>query len=56
MPTVEFKLDIDDKVKVTPTGHTGIITMLGRDESGNHYYIKNSQESNWWPERHLEKQ
>jgi hypothetical protein len=54
MQTVTFKFEIDQKVKVTKIGITGVITMCGYDNGGPMYVIKNGKESEWYSERLLE--
>ena len=58
MKTVEFKFNIDDKVKVTKTGFTGIITScaITRDPAmpEKSYFVDGAENSGWYAERLLE--
>lgn len=52
MERVTFKFDLDQAVK-TPFGDDGIVTMLGRDDGGNCYYVKTAKFSQWYKEKEL---
>ncbi len=49
---VEYKFDIDQRV-VTPFGEDGIVTMLGYDDGGQQYYVREKERSNWFKESQL---
>ena len=57
MKTVEFKFDLDDKVTVTKTGFTGIITSCAisgdPDMSEKTYFVDGAENSGWYAERLL---
>jgi len=55
MKTVEYKFDIDEKVKCIVTGETGVICMLGLDDGGVQYFVKAKNASNWWKEKQIKK-
>jgi hypothetical protein len=48
--TVNFKFEIDQKVKVEKLGITGIVAMCAFDEGGNTYYVKTPDNDNWFRE------
>jgi hypothetical protein len=51
---VEFAFDIDDKVIVKPIEATGVVAMLGLNDSNDKtYYVAGKEKSGWWPERQL---
>ncbi|MES2207301.1 MAG: hypothetical protein V4525_10990 [Pseudomonadota bacterium] len=50
---VEFKFSLDQKVKTT-FGSIGIVSMLGFDSGGQHYYVKTEHNDAWLKECHLE--
>lgn len=52
MKSVDFKFDIDDRVK-TVFGDVGIIDNLGFDDAGVRYWVKRSSESQWFKEAEL---
>jgi len=52
MKTLEFKFDIDQKVK-TPFGDEGLVTMLGHDDGGNCYHVKTAKDGQWYKEKQL---
>jgi hypothetical protein len=53
MKTVTFKFEIDQKVKVTKLGITGIVSMCSINDAGNTYYVDTENGSSWYPERLL---
>jgi hypothetical protein len=50
MKTVEFKFDIDQKVKVEKLDMTGVITMCAFDKGGPVYLIQNGKDAGWYTE------
>jgi len=52
--TVDFIFDMDEIV-ITPFNEQGIISMLGFDDGGNHYYVKGNTSANWYKEKQLRK-
>lgn len=52
MKTVEYKFDLDQKVK-TPFGDEGIVSMIGFDEGGKQYFVKTSNNGQWFKEDQL---
>jgi hypothetical protein len=51
--TVNFKFQVDQKVKVEKLGITGIVTVCGIDDSGNTYYVDTGNSGSWYAERLL---
>jgi hypothetical protein len=54
MKTVNFKFDLDQKVKVEKLGTTGIIAMCALEKGGPIYLIKTGTNSDWYTESLLE--
>lgn len=50
---VDFVFDLDQKVIVTATGESGVITNLNLDDGGKKYYVQGSGDGKWWAERFL---
>jgi hypothetical protein len=53
MKTVEFKFDIDQKVRVEKLGIDGFVTVCAIDDCGNCYFVKTTNGGDWYYERHL---
>jgi hypothetical protein len=51
--TVNFKFEVDQKVKVEPLGITGIISLCGFDDGGVKYYIDTATGGDWFKEKFL---
>lgn len=49
---VTFAFGLGEKVQ-TPSGDSGIISMLGYDELGIRYFVCSSANPNWFKERAL---
>lgn len=49
MVELKFEHGIDKRV-LTPFGEEGIVTMLGFDDGGKHYYVKTKLTSSWYKE------
>jgi hypothetical protein len=58
MKSVNFKFNLDDKVKNTKTGFTGVISMCAIDgdpeSPETRYFIQGTEKGIWFPERLLE--
>jgi hypothetical protein len=52
--TVEFKFNVDQRVRVPFFGAMGIISMLGYDDNGIVYYVKIQGGGNWFKEKDIE--
>jgi hypothetical protein len=52
LTVVKFKFSLDERV-ITPFGSIGVISTLGYDESGQHYYVKTEHKSDWLKESQL---
>ena len=55
MAAVNFKFKLDEFVEIQclDVRATGIIEMLGIDDSGQIYYVKTAEGGNWWKECQL---
>ena len=53
MKTVNFKFDIDQKVKVEKLDVTGIVTMCAVNDAGTTYYVSSKEGGDWYAERLL---
>jgi len=51
---VDFKFKLDEKV-ITVFGDNGIVSMLGVDDGGIVYYVKASNNSDWFKEKNLKR-
>ena len=47
--SIEFKFSLGQRVK-TEVYTAGVITMLGHDLGGNHYFVKTSVGADWYSE------
>jgi hypothetical protein len=54
MKTVNFKFDLDQKVKVEKLGIVGVVTMCALEKGGPIYLIKTGTNSDWYTESLLE--
>lgn len=55
---INYKFDMDDKVKVPLTDAEGMITMLGFDDGGRQYFVITTDKGlndKWWREDKLSK-
>ncbi|MDR2097702.1 MAG: hypothetical protein LBP37_04200 [Spirochaetaceae bacterium] len=50
MKTVNFKFDIDQKVRVGKLGFIGIVAACAINRVGNDYYIKTEKGGDWFNE------
>jgi hypothetical protein len=48
--TIDFKFEIDRKVKVEKLGITGIVSLCGYDDDGVKYYIDSPSRGGWFKE------
>jgi hypothetical protein len=54
MKTVEFKFDIDQKIRVKKIGFIGIVSMCALGRAGNDYYVQTEKGGDWFNESLLE--
>jgi hypothetical protein len=48
--TVNFKFEIDRKVKIEKLGITGIVSLCGYDDGGVKYYLETPSGGGWFKE------
>jgi hypothetical protein len=53
MKTVNFRFDIDQKVKVEKLGVIGIVAMRTVNDAGSVYYVNSKDGCDWYAERLL---